>query len=143
MKHSVAFDSEVKHYVRTPSDRTYRLLMSATGRFLELDRMDRNRKAQVQGQKRGRTNKVALTAASPEKDPRSSGGYPAAAAPPPAAPAGGGWVLRRDETDTWYEDPVTGESSWEEWKCEIDGVDTWWTSRVTGEARWTAPGLPV
>ena len=69
MKHSVAFDSEVQHYLRTPADRTYRLLVSAIDRFMELDRMDRNRKAQAQGQEREKSNTVALTAASPEKDP--------------------------------------------------------------------------
>ena len=81
MKHSVAFDSEVKHYLRTPADRAHRFLMSAIDRLLELDRVDRNRKAQVQGQERGQSNKVALTAASPENDQKGSGGYPATVVP--------------------------------------------------------------
>ena len=76
MKHSAAFDSEVKHYLRTLADGTYRVLMSANDRYLELDRMGRHRKAQLQGQERDKSNKVALTAASPEKDTKRSGVTP-------------------------------------------------------------------
>ena len=43
MKQSKVFDSEVKHYLRTPADRNYQFLMRALDRFLALDRMERNR----------------------------------------------------------------------------------------------------
>ena len=47
MKHSVAVDSEVKRYLRTPADRDYQFLMRALDRFLALDRMERNRTTQL------------------------------------------------------------------------------------------------
>ena len=44
MSHPKALGSVVKHYLRTPSDRAYRFLMSSVDRFVELGRVDRNRK---------------------------------------------------------------------------------------------------
>ena len=82
IKQSKALDSEVKHYLRTPADRTYRFLIGAIDRFLELDRMDRNRKAQVLGQERDKDNKQALGAVTAASDARRSGGYPASTPPP-------------------------------------------------------------
>ena len=49
MRNSKVSDSEVRHYLRTPSDRTHRFLTCSIDRLLELDRMDRDRKAQTQG----------------------------------------------------------------------------------------------
>ena len=80
MKHSKGFDSEVKHYLRTPADRTYRFLIGAIDRYLEIDRMERSRKAQMQGREREKDNKQALGAVAPAGDSRNSGGYPAGTA---------------------------------------------------------------
>ena len=81
---SEAFGSEVKHDLRALGDMTYRLLMSATDRYLDLDRLDRNRKAQTQGQEWEKSTTVALIAASLEKDAKRSGGYPASSTAPSA-----------------------------------------------------------
>ena len=82
IKQSKALDSEVKHYLRTPADRTYRFLIGAIDRFLVLDRMDRNRKAQVLGQERDKDNKQALGAVTAASDAKRCGGYPASTPPP-------------------------------------------------------------
>jgi hypothetical protein len=84
MKQPKAFDSEVKHYLRTPADRTYRFLIGAIDRYLDIDKMERNRKAQLQGQERERDQKQALGAVAPASDSRSGGGYPAGTPPAPA-----------------------------------------------------------
>ena len=84
MKQSKAFDSEVKHYLRTPADRTYRFLIGAIDRYLDIDKMERSRKAQMQGQEREKGQKQALGAAAPASDSRSGGGYPAGTPPDPA-----------------------------------------------------------
>ena len=65
MKHSKAFDSAVKHYLRTPAGRAYRFLIGAIDRYLEIDRMERSRKAQMQGHEREKDNKQALGAVAP------------------------------------------------------------------------------
>jgi hypothetical protein len=81
--------------------------------------------------------------ATPRQAPAAALPQPAVAAalpqPAVAAAAEGAWVRRSDETDVWYENTATGETSWEEWFVQSDGAEKWWTSRVTGEARWTAP----
>ena len=44
LRHSPAFDSEVKHYLRTDDDRNYRFLFRALERCLHQDRMERESK---------------------------------------------------------------------------------------------------
>ena len=51
---SKVFDSEMKHYLRTPSGRSYQFLIRAIERYLELDRVEKSREAQVQQQDRER-----------------------------------------------------------------------------------------
>ena len=80
MTQSKTFDSEAKRYMRTPSDRAYRFLVSSIDRYLELDRMDRSRREHMLGPERGKATKVALTASSPDKDAKRSGGFPASTA---------------------------------------------------------------
>ena len=83
MKQSKVFDSEVKHYLRTPADRNYQFLMRALDRFLALDRMERNRTTQLVEQERDRAPKKPAAANVARGDDKGSGGNPPAASSPP------------------------------------------------------------
>ena len=74
MKNSPAFDSEVKHYLRTDDDRTYTFSLRAIERFLQQDRLDRSRWSQLQQQDHAKNIRHALPTLDLRTDDAKQGG---------------------------------------------------------------------